>query len=115
APVAWVENGSGIRFRTPFSWPGVAALATALAVFHLITVATTHRAELFRSDLQLWQDAAAKSRVNERPYVQYAVLLKNEGRNREALEALAIAATIKPLSLQIDTLSRVYRRHEVSP
>jgi hypothetical protein len=96
-------------------WPAVPAICALGAVAAWLTAATAQRAELFQSNLRLWQDAAAKSRVNERPYVQYAVLLNQEGRNREALEALAIAATIKPLSLQIDTLSRVYRRQEVSP
>src|SRR6185503_7135787 len=87
----------------------------AMAVVVLMTAATAHRAELFRSELQLWQDAAAKSRVNERPYVQYAVLLKQEGKNREALEALSAAAKINPFSSQVSTLTRFYRRREVSP
>jgi len=91
------------------------AVAAAMTVVVLTTSATAHRAELFRSELQLWQDAAAKSRVNERPYVQYAVLLKQEGKNREALEALSAAAKINPFSSQVSTLTRFYRRREVSP
>jgi hypothetical protein len=63
----------------------------------------------------LWQDAAAKSRVNERPYLQYAVLLAHEGRQREALEALAAAARINPFSSQISTMTDVIRRREISP
>ena len=90
------------------------AVAAAMTVVVLTTSATAHRAELFRSELQLWQDAAAKSRVNERPYVQYAVLLKQEGKNREALEALSAAAKINPFSSQVSTLTRFFGRKEVS-
>jgi hypothetical protein len=94
--------------------PSVAVCAAATIVAGL-TVATSHRAALFQSELRLWEDAAAKSRVNERPYVQYAVLLKQAGREREALDALSTAATIDPFSSQVATLTRVFRRREVLP
>jgi hypothetical protein len=96
------------------SRPSLAFCAAATLVVSL-ALATSHRAALFRSELRLWHDAAAKSRVNERPYVQYAVLLKDAGREREALDALATAATINPFSSQVATLTRVYRRKEVLP
>ncbi len=80
-----------------------------------LAIATASRATLFQSDLRLWADAAAKSRVNDRPHVQYAVLLRAGGRNQEALEALAVAATINPFNAQAAALSRVIRLHEVTP
>jgi Flp pilus assembly protein TadD len=64
--------------------------------------------------LKLWQDAAAKSRVNERPHMQYAVLLLEEGRYREAREALSTAQRINPFSSQIATMSRLFQSREVS-
>jgi hypothetical protein len=90
----------------------VAGCAAATLVAAL-TVATSQRAALFQSELRLWEDAAAKSRVNERPHVQYAVLLKQAGREREARDALATAATINPFSSQVAALTRVLRRKEV--
>jgi hypothetical protein len=93
-------------------------LATAcvgLTVVAASAVATAQRADLFRSDLRLWQDAAAKSRVNERPYIQYAILLRQSGKPREALDALSVAARINPFSSEIDTLTRVVRRREIAP
>lgn len=91
------------------------AFCTAATIVVSLSVATSHRAGLFRSELLLWQDAAAKSRVNERPHLQYAVLLKQAGRERDALDALETAATINPFSSQVATLTRVYRRKEVLP
>jgi hypothetical protein len=95
--------------------PSVAAVSVAVALVASLTAETSGRAKLFQSPLDLWQDAASKSRVNERPYVQYAVLLQQEGRHREALQALSVAARIAPFSSQIATMSRVFRSREVSP
>jgi hypothetical protein len=90
-------------------------LSAAAAIVVALTVATAGRAELFRSELRLWQDAAAKSRANERPHVQVAVLLEDAGREREAHDALATAAAINPFSSQVATLTGVVRRSEVLP
>jgi hypothetical protein len=90
-------------------------LSAAAAIVVALTVATAGRAELFRSELRLWQDAAAKSRANERPHVQVAVLLEDAGREREAQDALATAAAINPFSSQVATLTGVVRRSEVLP
>ena len=89
--------------------------AVPLAVFALVamlTFSTATRANLFRSELQLWQDAAAKSVVNERPHLQYAVLLRLEGRVREAREALKTAARINPFNGDVTTLARIVRTEE---
>jgi hypothetical protein len=102
---------ASIRWR----WPAVVATCAAVAIVVSMTVATAHRAELFRSELSLWQDAAAKSRVNERPHLQYALLLDQQGRHHEALAALSTAAQISPLSSRIATLTRVVRRREARP
>jgi hypothetical protein len=93
----------------------LAAACVALTLTATLSVATAQRADLFRSDLRLWQDAAAKSRVNERPYIQYAILLRESGKPREALDALSVAARINPFSSEIDTLARAVRRREITP
>jgi hypothetical protein len=95
-------------------WPRVAASSVAIALFASLVVQTSHRGKLFQSPLKLWQDAAAKSRVNERPHMQYAVLLLEEGRYREAREALSTAQRINPFSSQIATMSRLFQSREVS-
>ena len=94
--------------------PAVSFCAAATIVAAL-TVATSHRAALFESELRLWQDAAAKSRVNERPHLQYAVLLTEAGRAREARDALSAASTINPFNSQVATLTRALRPLEVTP
>jgi hypothetical protein len=95
-------------------WRALASVAAAAALFTALAIQTTRRATLFESPLDLWQDAAAKSRVNERPHVNYALLLRQDGRNSEALEELAIAARIDPFSSQIDQMLRLFRSQEVS-
>lgn len=92
----------------------VVVLCAAASTVALLTVATVQRAELFQSELRLWEDAAAKSRVNERPHTQYAVLLRQAGRPREAREALSVAARINPFSSQIASMTRVFQSEEVS-
>jgi hypothetical protein len=96
-------------------WPASVAACAAVTIVAALTVATSHRAGLFQSELGLWQDAAAKSRVNERPYLQYALLLDQHGRHQEALAALSTAAQINPFSSHIATLTRVVRRREALP
>ncbi len=96
-------------------WHAVPATCAFSILVASLAVATASRAALFQSDLRLWEDAAAKSRVNERPYVQYAVLLKEDGRNQEALAALSTAARINPFNPQVAAMSRVIRLHEVTP
>ncbi len=91
----------------------VLAVCTTATLAASLTLATSSRATLFQSELRLWQDAAAKSQVNERPHVQYAVLLKQAGRDRDALAAAAAAATINPFSSQVATLTRGLRQLEV--
>lgn len=108
---AATSTGGGM----PRRFAGTAAICAALTIVAALSVATARRADLFRSELRLWQNAAAKSLVNERPYIQYAVLLKHAGRHREAVEAVSAAARINPFSSQIDTLTRVIRRREVYP
>jgi hypothetical protein len=91
------------------------ALCAAVTLVVSLSVATSHRARLFQSELGLWRDAAAKSRVNERPYLQYALLLNQQGRHQEALAALSTAAQINPFSSHVATLIRVVRRREALP
>ena len=58
--------------------------------------------------------AAVKSRINERPHVQYAVLLRQGGRLRDAQKALSVAAHINPFSAKIASMSRALHSQEVS-
>jgi hypothetical protein len=90
------------------------ACCGAFALIGALTLANAARSELFRSQLRLWHDAAAKSRVNERPHLQYALLLKRDGRSGEAEAALSIAARINPFSSQIDALASDIRFREVT-
>jgi hypothetical protein len=94
-------------------WQLVAGVAAA-ALFTALAIQTAGRALLFQSPIDLWQDAAAKSRVNERPHVNYALLLREEGRDAEAFQELSIAARIDPFSSQIDTMLRALRSQENS-
>jgi hypothetical protein len=103
------------RWSVARRWPAIGACAGAALLVMLLTSATADRAELFQSELRLWQDAAAKSRANERPHVQVALLLKDLGRVREAGEALSVAGRINPFSLQVEALSRVLPTREVVP
>ena len=94
--------------------PGLAAGVVALALLVPLAGASVQRAELFRTELSLWQDAAAKSSANPRPHMQYAALLHRAGRNREAREALSAAQAIDPFSSQIAAMAKVYQPEEVS-
>lgn len=109
AVAPWIAAAVG-RVR----WRQMAAVAAAAALFTALAIQTTGRAALFESPMDLWQDAAAKSRVNERPHVNYALLLRQEGRISEALEELAIAARIDPFSSRIDTMLQMLRSPEGS-
>jgi protein O-mannosyl-transferase len=84
-----------------------------VALFLFFTTATASRSELFQSDLSLWQDAASKSLTNARPHLQYAVLLKRAGRDREAWDAISAARSIDPFSADIATMSRTFHFKEV--
>jgi hypothetical protein len=109
--LACVPIAEAVRRRTS----ALAVPCGVVTIVVVLTMATAHRAELFRSELSLWRDAAAKSRVNERPHVQYALLLDQHGRHHEALAALSTAAQINPLSSHIARLTRVVRRREARP
>jgi hypothetical protein len=92
----------------------VIALGASATIIAATMVATARRAELFQSELSLWQDAAAKSLVNERPHAQYAALLRQAGRLREAQQALSVAAQINPFNSQVASMSRAVHSEEVS-
>jgi hypothetical protein len=92
---------------------GAPAACAIAALFFVVAAATARRAELFQSELHLWQDAATKSHASVRPHLQYAALLKRDGRDREAWEAVSAAREIDPLNSQVALMSRVYRPVEV--
>jgi hypothetical protein len=110
--IARVSARASHRMRAP--WPPSLAVCAALVLLGALGLATSARGTLFRSELPLWSDAAAKSRVNERPHVRYALLLQRDGRSDEALAALTVAASINPFSSHIDAISSVIRRMEVT-
>lgn len=95
-------------------WRALAVVAASAVLFTALAIETTRRATLFQSALDVWGDAAAKSTSNERPHVNYALVLQQEGRNKEALQELTIAARIDPFSSQIDTMLRALRIQEGS-
>lgn len=104
--------------RPDLSWTApshVAAVSCALGLLALVASATFQRSALFRSELRLWQDAAAKSQRNARPHLQYAALLKQSGRDREAYAAVLAAQSIDPFSSQIAVFTRSYHVDEESP
>lgn len=93
---------------------GVATGIGALALLVSLSTATGQRAALFQSELNLWQDAAAKSSTNARPHMQYAALLLWKGDVGKARGALASARAIDPFSSAIDAMARAYQIDEVS-
>jgi hypothetical protein len=99
--------------QTRHSSVPLAALACGVMLFVATATATVQRAELFRSDLALWQDAAIKSSTNVRPHLQYAALLKRAGRDRDAWNVATTAQRIDPLNSQAATMARVFRQGDI--
>jgi hypothetical protein len=91
---------------------GLAATMCLLVLLISLAAATNHRAALFQSELNLWQDAAAKSSTSPWPHMQYASLLNRAGRRQEAFEAMMVAGAIDPFSSQIAAMTRAYRPRE---
>ncbi|MBX3130465.1 MAG: hypothetical protein KF718_27345 [Polyangiaceae bacterium] len=75
----------------------------------MVTLALAHatwsRGTLYRSDLALWRDAAAKSVSNPRPHYNLAHALLDAGRRREAAEALRRARSIDPFDSELRALA----------
>jgi hypothetical protein len=90
------------------------ATGCTMALLLFLTIATARRAELFQSELNLWQDAAFKSITNAMPHMQYALLLKREGRDSEAWQSISVARSIDPFSSDIAAMSRTLKLKEVS-
>ncbi len=107
-----ILRGSLEKRMTPLR-PG--AVVFAVGLLALLASASAQRSALFRSELALWQDAAAKSQHNARPHLQYAALLKQSGRDREAFAAVLAAQSIDPFSSQIALFVRSYRPSEEIP
>lgn len=102
------------RIRSPvrLGWR-IAAPTLAVAVCAVLALATVQRSRLFQSELELWRDTASKSRTNPRPHLQYATLLKEEGRHQEAWAAVVTAREIDPFNAQVALYVRVYDLNEV--
>ena len=98
--------------RQPAVVPARVASGACLVLVALLAVAAAGRSRLYRSELSLWADAAAKSRSNARPHLNYAVLLKEEGRNLEAWEVVSAAHAIDPFSSRVAALWETYRPAE---
>ena len=84
-------------------------------VLVMLAGATAQRSALFRSELALWEDAAAKSSASARPHLQYAMLLKSAGRAREAWHQIAIARGLDPFSARIEILHKAWRPESETP
>jgi hypothetical protein len=119
APLLGVAMGRpmrrpAIRPRSS-SWLSRGASVGALVLVVMLAVSTARRSELFGSELALWEDAASKSSLSARPHVQYALILKRAGRDREAWQEIAIARGMDPFSPRIDVLQRAWRPERDTP
>jgi hypothetical protein len=70
----------------------------------LLALATLSRGALYESDLALWRQAASRTVVNARPWVNYASALLADGRRDEALVAAREARLIDPSDAAIEAL-----------
>jgi protein O-mannosyl-transferase len=75
------------------------ALAAAVGLAGILALAgfTVARGQLYRSALALYGDAAAKSRTNPRPHLNYAAALIDAGRRDEARAAVDAALRLAPV------------------
>lgn len=80
----------------------VPASAGALALVLVLAAETRARGRLYADDVALWGDAAAKSAVNPRPHINFAVALNAAGRYAESAAAFRAALAIDPLNLQAE-------------
>ncbi|MGB7934920.1 MAG: hypothetical protein WCH04_22425 [Gammaproteobacteria bacterium] len=94
---------------------GQGAKICALVLVALLASTTVQRGKVFNTELTLWQDAAAKSQTSARPHLQYAMLLKENGRKQEAWQVLSAAHAIDPFDSRIDDLLKIYRPKEAAP
>lgn len=79
----------------------VGAVALALA----LGASTLMRGALYRSDVLLWSDAAAKSEANPRPHLNLAVALMIAGDRDRAARALEPARALDPLDPRVEALT----------
>jgi tetratricopeptide (TPR) repeat protein len=88
------------------------ALAAAAALAGVLAGAgfTVARGQLYRSAVALYGDAAAKSRVNPRPHLNYAAALWDAGRRDEARAAVAAALRIAPLDGRAAAMHAAFSR-----
>lgn len=103
------------RHRSALVLTRTAPAGGALVLLLVLTAVTAQRSTLFRSELVLWQDAAAKSQRNARPHLQYAALLKRAGRDREAYREALAARLIDPFNSQVAVSVTSYHVDEVNP
>ncbi len=80
------------------------ALGLSLLSAPILVLATLSRGALYASDLALWRQAASRTVVNSRPWVNYASALLAEGRREEALVAARAARVIDPSDAAIEAL-----------
>lgn len=100
------------RLETPGAGR-IVATAPAVVLCAILGAATAQRAALFQSELELWRDAASKSRSNARPHLNYAVRLLQSGREAEARRVLATARAIDPFDSAVAAYFRAYGVLEV--
>jgi tetratricopeptide (TPR) repeat protein len=71
-------------------------VAVAVLIVAGLAVATFQRNQVWRDELRLWQDSAAKSPQKGRPLNNFAVALEDAGRRAEAMEVLHRAIEVEP-------------------
>lgn len=97
ARAAWAPRADApCRGRRLAGMPAGAGVCACVALLVASAAATLQRGRLYASDVALWRDAAAKSRTNVRPHVNYGAALARAGRVREAAAAFRAALAIDP-------------------
>ncbi len=81
----------------------------ALAAVVLTGLGLRGRGSLYRSEVALWADAAAKSETNPRPYLNWIASLEEAGRPDEAQRATRLARAKFPWDRALRLTEETYR------
>ena len=100
-PSASIERNSSLsKFGLSHRMKFVVFALLALNLWFF--VGTKARAQLYQSELLLWEDAASKSVSNSRPFVNFAAALLKEDRFEEAKGQLIRSLQIDPFDSRVE-------------
>ena len=122
-PLELALAGLVLALAPAAAWIGVhgrtARVTTAVVtstVMVAVAVATLLRGPLYRSDLALWGDAAAKASARARPHYNYGIALEESGARGAALVEMRRADALEPFDPDIThALTRLSHRPEETP